>query len=153
MHGRSDLAGPGQERHRPVARFEFADPGQRILDDDRRLFPDRERVPELGVEIVVAVDHDDHEATTAALKRVREKVARTAKARNINYPVLLDEHNEVGGRYNGGELPTTVIVDAQGNVRRRFIGARNLAVFEAMIAEAGQDEQRAQTASAATASQ
>jgi hypothetical protein len=31
-----------------------------------------------------------------------------------------------------GELPTTVIVDAQGNVRRRFIGARNLAVFEAM---------------------
>ena len=83
-------------------------------------------------------DHDDHEATAAALKRVREKVARTAKARNINYPVLLDEHNEVGGRYNGGELPTTVIVDAQGNVRRRFIGARGIAVFEAMIAEASQ---------------
>lgn len=81
-------------------------------------------------------DHDDHEATAAALKRVREKVARTAKARNVNYPVLLDEHNVVGGRYNGGELPTTVIVDAQGNVRRRFIGARNIAVFEAMIAEA-----------------
>lgn len=83
-------------------------------------------------------EHDDHEATAAALKRVREKVARTAKARNINYPVLLDEHNEVGGRYNGGELPTTVLVDAQGNVRRRFVGARNMAVFEAMIAEAAQ---------------
>ena len=83
-------------------------------------------------------DHDDHEATAAALKRVREKVARTAKARNINYPVLLDERNEVGGRYNGGELPTTVIVDAQGSVRRRFIGARSLPVFEAMIAEAAQ---------------
>jgi len=27
-------------------------------------------------------------------------------------------------------------VDAQGNVRRRFIGARNIAVFEAMVAEA-----------------
>lgn len=81
-------------------------------------------------------DHDDHEATPAALKRVREKVARTAKARNVNYPILLDEHNEVGGRYNGGELPTTVLVDVQGNVRRRFVGARNLAVFEAMIAEA-----------------
>lgn len=81
-------------------------------------------------------DHDDHEATAAALKRARAKVARTAKARNINYPVLLDERNEVGGRYNGGELPTTVIVDAQGYVRRRFIGARNMAIFEAMIAEA-----------------
>jgi len=95
-------------------------------------------------------EHDDHEATAAALKRVREKVARTAKARNINYPVLLDEHNEVGGRYNGGELPTTVIVDAQGNVRRRFVGARNLAVFEAMIAEARQSLPPVQTASATT---
>ncbi len=83
-------------------------------------------------------DHDDREASAAALKRVREKIARTVKARGINYPILLDEHNAVGGRFNGGELPTTVIVDAQGNVRRRFVGARSLPVFEAMIAEAGQ---------------
>ena len=83
-------------------------------------------------------ENEGHEATAEALKKVRDKVARTARARNVNYPVLLDEHNEVGGRYNGGELPTTVIVDAQGIVRRRFVGARNLAVFEAMIAEAAQ---------------
>jgi len=83
-------------------------------------------------------EHHNHETRAAALKRVREKVARIAKARGINYPILLDEKNEVGGRYNGGELPTTVIVDAQGNVRRRFVGARNLQVFEAMIAEARQ---------------
>jgi len=81
-------------------------------------------------------DHDDHEATGAALKRVREKVGRVARTRGINYAVLLDEHNDVGGRYNGGELPTTVLVDAQGFIRRRFIGPRSLPVFEAMIAEA-----------------
>ncbi len=57
-------------------------------------------------------DRDNHEATAAALKRVREKVARTARARGINYPILLDERNDVGGRYNGGELPTTVLLDA-----------------------------------------
>ncbi|MCI0744005.1 MAG: TlpA family protein disulfide reductase [Verrucomicrobia subdivision 3 bacterium] len=83
-------------------------------------------------------DHDDHEAAAAALKRVRGEIARTVKARGINYTILLDEKNEVGGRFNGGELPTTVIVDAQGWVRRRFIGARSLPVFEAMIAEASQ---------------
>ncbi len=87
-------------------------------------------------------EQDGHEATVAALKRVRDKVARTVKARGINYPILLDEKNEVGGRFNGGELPTTVIVDAQGHVRRRFIGARSLPVFEAMIAEAAQDVPR-----------
>lgn len=51
-------------------------------------------------------------------------------------PGVLHFWNEVGGRFNGGELPTTVIVDAQGRVRRRFIGARSLPVFEAMITEA-----------------
>jgi len=82
---------------------------------------------------------EDHERNAAAVKKVREKVARTVRARGINYPILLDEKNEVGGRYNGGELPTTVIVDTQGNVRRRFIGARSLPLFEAMIAEAAKN--------------
>jgi len=84
-----------------------------------------------------AGDHEDHEAPAVALKRIREKVARTIEARGINYPILLDERNEVGGRFNGGELPTTVIIDGEGKVRRRFVGARSLPVLEAMIAQAG----------------
>jgi hypothetical protein len=86
-------------------------------------------------------EEDLNQRNSAALKKVRDKVARTVKARGINYTILLDEKNEVGGRFNGGELPTTVIVDTNGNVRHRFVGARGLAVFEAMIAEAGQPEQ------------
>ena len=82
-------------------------------------------------------EEDSHEHNHAALLKVREKVARTIQTRGINYPILLDEANEIGGRFNGGELPTTVIIDADGNLRRRFVGARSLPVFEAMIAEAG----------------
>ena len=67
----------------------------------------------------------------------RDVVEPFARELAISYPVLLDERFEVGGQYNGGELPTTVIIDSQGNVRRRFIGARSLAVFEAMVREAG----------------
>jgi thiol-disulfide isomerase/thioredoxin len=85
-------------------------------------------------------EEDSDERNSAALKKVRDKVARTVKARGINYTVLLDEKNEVGGRFNGGELPTTVIVDKNGNVRRRFVGARSLAVFEAMITDGSQPE-------------
>jgi len=88
-------------------------------------------------------EEDLHERSSTALKKVRDKVSRTVRARGINYTILLDEKNEVGGRFNGGELPTTVIVDANGNVRRRFVGARSLAVFEAMIAEASQPQQLA----------
>ena len=88
--------------------------------------------------------HDGRETKTVPLKEIREKVARSVKARGINYAILLDERNEVGGQFNGGELPTTVIVDAGGKVRRRFLGARRLAVFEAMVAEASQPTPAAQ---------
>ena len=74
--------------------------------------------------------------SAASLKKIRDKVARTVEARGVNYPILLDKRNEAGGRYNGAELPTTVIVDAQGRVQRRFVGPRSLSVFEAMVAEA-----------------
>jgi hypothetical protein len=85
-------------------------------------------VEEQGTTDAKQQDHDH--------AQIREKVARTVKARKINYTVLLDEKNEVGGRYNGGELPTTVIIDAGGRVRRRFIGERTQPVFDAMINEA-----------------
>jgi thiol-disulfide isomerase/thioredoxin len=76
-------------------------------------------------------DHQHH----PPLEEIRAKVERTVKKLGINYPVLLDERNVVGGRFNGGELPTTVFVDPEGNIRRRFVGARALPVFEAMLAE------------------
>jgi cytochrome c-type biogenesis protein len=71
-----------------------------------------------------------------SLEQIQTKVVRAVKARGIDYPVLLDPTGAVGGRFNGGELPTTVIIDSSGHVRRRFIGERNLGVFEAMVAEA-----------------
>lgn len=86
------------------------------------------------------LDPNNAAATAALFKKIRAKVIRTMETRGINYPILLDKNNEVGGHFNGGELPTTVIVDARGNVRRRFVGARDQAVFEAMIAEARQPQ-------------
>lgn len=93
----------------------------------------------IGVSLDGVPDEDGEQDDVNAdnsLKALKAKVARTVKARGINYPVLLDPHGAVGGQYNGGELPTTVILDAQGRVRRRFIGPRDPKVFEAMLAEA-----------------
>ena len=86
----------------------------------------------------VSADHADHghdDHAEPALDAIRAKVARMAKKLGINYTVLLDERNTVGGRFNGGELPTTLIVDGSGNICRRFVGARDLATFEAMLTE------------------
>jgi thiol-disulfide isomerase/thioredoxin len=70
-------------------------------------------------------------------KAVINKVVRAVKSRGINYPVLLDPDAKVGCRFNGGELPTTVLIDRHGKLRRRFIGERDVHVFEAMLAEIG----------------
>lgn len=90
----------------------------------------------------VADEHGDEAGEKShedgpSLATIHAKVERAVKLRGINYPVLLDPKSSVGGQYNGGELPTTVIFDKDGRVRRRFIGERSLAIFEAMIAEAG----------------
>jgi thiol-disulfide isomerase/thioredoxin len=88
------------------------------------------------------VDSDENRQTTSSAKNGpskrldRSKIDRAVRSQGINYPVLLDPTGLVGSQFNGGELPTTVIVDSQGRMRRRFVGERNLAVFEAMIAEA-----------------
>jgi thiol-disulfide isomerase/thioredoxin len=89
----------------------------------------------LGVSLDLLPDDDGDNQPDP--KKIPGKVARVIKERGLNYPVILDARDEIGGRFNGGELPTTVIIDAQGYVRRRFVGPRNLAVLETMIAEAG----------------
>jgi thiol-disulfide isomerase/thioredoxin len=82
------------------------------------------------------VPNDDQVAKLPSPGEIRAKVARVVRQRGINYTVLLDETGAVGARFNGGELPATVIIDAEGNVRRRFIGPREMAVFNAFITAA-----------------
>jgi thiol-disulfide isomerase/thioredoxin len=102
-------------------------------------FPNR--VVILGIALDGMVDEHGHDpaeeneehAGHPSRQAIRDKVTRIAKARGLNYPVLLDPEAVVGRRFNGGELPTTVIIDAQGVMRRRFIGERSLGVFEAML--------------------
>ena len=106
-----------------------------------------DRIGVLGVALDgLPDDHYHHNEARAAeehsvgksMAEINKKVLRAVAARGINYPVLLDPTGSVGGRFNGGELPTTVIIDRAGYLRRRFIGERSLPVFEAMVAEAAQ---------------
>jgi thiol-disulfide isomerase/thioredoxin len=90
----------------------------------------------LGISLDSASDGDNNGASSSSSEKIREQVVHTVQMRGMNYRILLDEKEVVGSRFNGGELPTTAIVDARGRIRRRFIGERSVAVFDAMIAEA-----------------
>ncbi len=84
-----------------------------------------------GTGAVAESDSPDHSPSKA-----RARIDRIVKARGINYTILWDPKGSVGAQFNGGDLPTNVIIDPEGRMRRRFIGARSSEVLEAMVAEA-----------------
>ncbi len=95
-------------------------------------------VPDEHGHVAEAGDHAGEAGSGAGSTTVvtlRERVKRFAQARGITYPVLLDPHNAIGSRFHGGELPTNVLLDGEGRLRRRFIGGRSAAVFQAMVEE------------------
>ncbi len=53
----------------------------------------------------------------------------------IQFPVLLDKTGTTAYRFNVQEMPTYVLIDADGNLRRRFVGSRDLTVLQAMANE------------------
>lgn len=67
----------------------------------------------------------------ASKSAVRDLVARMG----VNYPVLVDATGTAVFRYNVQEVPAYALIDAQGNLHRRFTGPRELAVWTAMVQE------------------
>ena len=83
--------------------------------------------------------HEDHGAHchTTALDLAKTKAdARDLAARlGVKHPVLLDTKAGLVTRYGVEDLPAYVLVDAQGNLRRRVVGSRSETVFRAMLDE------------------
>jgi thiol-disulfide isomerase/thioredoxin len=81
--------------------------------------------------IGIALDTDSDEPGVLA----RKTVERTIVLRGLKYLILLDPEKVTSARFNGGELPTNILIDSRGRFRRRFVGPRPLEVLEQMIAE------------------
>ena len=56
-------------------------------------------------------------------------------AEQMRYRTLLDPDGALRTRFNVSVLPTYVLIDAEGALRRLFTGSRSQSVFAAMIAE------------------
>jgi len=62
--------------------------------------------------------------------------ARALAARSgVRHPVLVDTTAALAIRYAVNDLPAYVLLDAQGNLRRRVTGSRTEATFRAMVDE------------------
>ncbi len=94
--------------------------------DDLATFVDREEASRNGW---------DNAAQAQNIPGIRKKILRVVQKTGINYRVLHDPSGKIGNRFNGQELPTNVLIDKDGFVRRRFIGSRPLSNWEALITE------------------
>lgn len=85
-------------------------------------------------------DHAEHDEAPKAGSDVAQDelvklVGGFAEKRGLKYPILLDPKGVTSLVYQGNELPVNVLVDAEGHLRRRFVGPRSPAAIDAMIAE------------------
>ncbi len=78
--------------------------------------------------------HSDAADKTTPRAALVNLVGGFAKAKGLNYPILLDPEGVTSLLYQGNELPVNVLIDAEGNLRRRFVGPRSPEAFDAMIA-------------------
>lgn len=82
-------------------------------------------------------DHASHAALSRAA--LNDSIRNLADEMKVNNLVLVDEEGTVVFRYNVQEIPTYVLIDRHGNLRRRFVGSRDLAVWIALVAEANRE--------------
>lgn len=80
-----------------------------------------------------------HRADCCGLQDVaqfRALAQQAAQRLKIRFPMLLDPESIVGPRFCASDLPLYVLIDAQGMVRRRFVGFRTEQALAAIIKEA-----------------
>lgn len=69
------------------------------------------------------------------VRQDRKTAAAFIRKLNISYDVLLDRDGEVARRYGVIALPTTFIVDRQGNLHTRILGESTPEVFHKIVEE------------------
>ncbi|MDA3941089.1 MAG: TlpA disulfide reductase family protein [Spirochaetia bacterium] len=78
-------------------------------------------------------------ATPTPPKETREKIIDFVDENGYTFPVLIDDSKEISYQYGSGSIPTSWIIDAEGKVLARFVGAMEwdselmLEVFEELI--------------------
>jgi peroxiredoxin len=63
----------------------------------------------------------------------KDTVAAFAGDLNLTYPVLLDEESKIARQYAVTGLPTTFIIDRQGRLRAKILGAMDKAAFQRAV--------------------
>lgn len=86
---------------------------------------------------IEAVWKDDREKGLLVLAvnagQKRDSVAAFAGELNLTYPVLVDEESKIARQYGVTGLPATFVIDRQGRLRAKILGAMDKAAFQKAV--------------------
>lgn len=80
--------------------------------------------------------HDETDGGGGGTEHMRCHVRDAVTRLKINYPMLVDTKDALGLRFGIEDLPAYVLIDADGMVRRRFVGFRTEQALSAIVEEA-----------------
>jgi hypothetical protein len=79
--------------------------------------------------------HDESAGGEAGTEHMRCFVQDAVTRLNPNYPMLVDKKGSIGQRFSIDDVPACVLIDAEGMIRRRFVGFRSELALAAMVKE------------------
>ncbi len=75
------------------------------------------------------------EIVAVNLGQTPQEVAGLLERLNLNYPVLFDRESESARRYGVLSLPTSYLIDREGRLQRRLVGAMSPDQLEQLVRE------------------
>lgn len=97
----------------------------------RAEIPEIERFAELHPDVQVVGISVDERATTRAVKSMAARLGAT-------YTILHDKEGRASAPYAVRSLPTTFVIDAEGNVQRRWVGGIDRSGLERLVYGSGE---------------
>ena len=89
----------------------------------------------VGIAIDTAPD-DDGDVPDVTPGKVVRKIEELCKQNGVTYRMALDSDGRAMNAFGGEAVPTSVLIDATGHLRRRLVGGRSAGAWDAMIGEA-----------------
>lgn len=86
--------------------------------------------------------HHHHRSAAAAPDPTPnpDQLRQAAATHHISFPMLLDPKGTIGSRFTANSLPTYILIDPDGKIRRRAVGFRNRSALAAMVEDVSAPE-------------
>lgn len=97
--------------------------------------PCREEMPDMQA-YYEQYQSDDMEILAVNLtssEKSMENIENFVQRNGLSFPILLDSDDQVSSRYEVFQIPTTYILNAEGEIEQKIIGPMNLEIMEQLM--------------------